>query len=65
MIPFRWFLAGHKFGEIGLTRYTINFGGYNFGESISLHKNSNFIFFNSRGVNVLRQISQKRSLLHV
>jgi hypothetical protein len=26
------FLAGHKFGDLGLPRHTINFSVYNFGE---------------------------------
>lgn len=38
VIPYsQSFLAGHKFGDFGPTRYNINFGGYYFCEPSYLH----------------------------
>lgn len=34
------FLAGHKLGGFGPTRYNIYFDGYNFGEFFFLHQKS-------------------------
>lgn len=35
-----FFLAGHKLGGFGPTRYNIYFDGYNFGEFFFLHQKS-------------------------
>lgn len=43
-VPIYFFLAGHKIGGLGPTMYTIKYGGYNFNEFNSLHKNATVIF---------------------